>query len=88
MRESKIEKAVKKHAEENGWLVFKFTSPNRKGVPDNVFGKKNRRQVYPEFKATGKTPTKLQARTFAKMRKHGFYVPVIDSIEKGKKIFT
>ena len=87
MRESEIERKVKKHARLNGWLVFKFTSPGRRGVPDNIF-LKNKRVVFPEFKAIDSKPNKLQEHTFKKIREQRFHVPIIDSTEQGKKLFT
>ncbi len=87
VKESKIEQAVKKYARENGWLVFKFTSPGRRGVPDKIF-LKEKNAVFPEFKSPGKKPGPLQEKTLEKIRKQGFNAPVIDKIEAGKKIFT
>jgi len=87
MKESEIEKKVKQHAKLNGWLVFKFTSPGRRGVPDNIF-LKNKTDIFPEFKFFGKKPNKLQEHLFKKIRKQGFHVPIIDSTEQGKKLFT
>jgi len=87
MRESEIERKVKQHAKLNGWLVFKFTSPGRRGVPDNIF-LKNKRAVFPEFKVPGARPNKLQEHIFKKIRDQGFYVPIIDSTERGKKLFN
>ena len=87
MRESEIERKVKKHARLNGCLVFKFTSPGRRGVPDNIF-LKNKHVVFPEFKILGAKPNKLQEHIFKKIREQGFHVPIIDSTEQGKKLFT
>jgi len=87
VKESKIEKIVTKNAEENGWLVFKFTSPGRRGVPDKIF-LKEKNAVFPEFKSPGKKPGPLQEKTLEKIRKQGFHAPVVDNIEEGQRIFT
>lgn len=79
MRESKIEKDCSEWAKQNGWLGFKFSSPNHKGVPDRLYIKGGL-TVYVEFKAPGKKPTKLQERVIARMRKHGAIVHVIDNL--------
>ena len=46
MRESAIEKAICRYAKSVGILQFKFTSPNRSGVPDRIFLPPNRQVVY------------------------------------------
>ena len=46
------------------------------------------RIVFVEFKAPGKKPTKLQAHTHEKLRKQGYEVYVIDSIEAGAELFA
>lgn len=80
MRESTIEKACSNWAKNNGWLVYKFSSPNQKGVPDRLFIKGGV-TVYVEFKAPSKQPTKYQLHTINKMRLHGAVVHVIDNLE-------
>jgi hypothetical protein len=85
--ESTIEKTVCKHAKHNDWLVYKFSSPAQRGVPDRVFLKAGR-IVFVEFKATGKKATKQQIATHEKIRSQGFEVHVIDNIEAGKALFN
>jgi hypothetical protein len=82
MLESYIERRVVGMAQKNDWLTFKFTSPSRRGVPDHIFIKDGR-IVFIEFKAPGKPPTPLQARTIRKMLNAGAEVHVCDSIEDG-----
>jgi hypothetical protein len=85
--ESTIEKAVCKHAKLSDWLVYKFSSPAQRGVPDRVFLKAGR-VVFVEFKATGKKATKQQIATHEKIREQGFDVFVIDNLEVGKALFN
>ena len=79
MRESTIEKNCSTWAKNNGWLGYKFSSPQQRGVPDRLFIK-NGSTVYIEFKAPGKQATKYQLHTIAKMTAHGAIVHVIDNI--------
>ncbi len=68
-----------------GCLSYKFTSPARRGVPDQMY-------IYEgvvffiEYKAPGETLRKLQAHTIKVMRKHGATVYVIDDIEEGRSV--
>lgn len=80
MRESFIERKCCEWAKVNGWLAFKFTSPNNRAVPDRLFIKDGR-VVFVEFKAPGKQPTKLQASVINLMRARGATVFVIDNYE-------
>ncbi|EGG92988.1 hypothetical protein IMCC1989_1941 [gamma proteobacterium IMCC1989] len=87
MRESVIEKKVTEYAKEQGWLSYKWSSPNSRGVPDRLYFKRCL-VVVVEFKATNKKPSKLQKEIHKKLNEQGFLVHVIDSIETGKQLFT
>lgn len=80
MRESYIERSCTQWAKNNGWLSYKFTSPGCVSVPDRIY-MKDGYIVFVEFKAPGKHPTKLQARTIEKMQSAGCTVLIIDNIE-------
>ena len=82
MRESVIEKKVGDYATSKGWLVYKFSSPNTRAVPDKIF-MRNGVVFFIEFKAPGKLPTKLQYANHKRIKEHGVSVFVIDDIEKG-----
>jgi len=84
MLESAIESAVCKYAKTKGWLVYKFVSPNNRGVPDRIM-LRNGVIIFVEFKATGKQPTTLQQYIIKRIRGEKFKVYVIDSVEIGKK---
>jgi len=84
MLESAIESAVCKYAKSKGWLVYKFVSPNNRGVPDRIM-LRNGVIIFVEFKATGKQPTTLQQYIIKRIRGEKFKVYVIDSVEIGKK---
>jgi hypothetical protein len=84
--EKKIEAAVCDYAKSKGLLVYKFTSPSRAAVPDRMFVLPSGHTFFVEFKAEGKKPTPAQEREHARLRGHGVYVAVIDSIDTGKHL--
>jgi len=81
MLESKIEKALVERVKTLGGLCEKFTSPNRRAVPDRIVTLPENRIIFVELKAPKKKPTVLQARDHAKRRALGCDVRVIDSLE-------
>lgn len=78
MRERDIEDWAVRKAREQGWWVRKFTSPNRRSAPDDVFAKRGR-VFWIEFKATGEAPTPLQRKEHLEMEAAGLTVYVCDS---------
>lgn len=86
MRESKIEEAVCKYAEERGFLQRKFSSPGHASVPDRMFVHPTGYVFFIEFKATGFKPTPAQEREHVRLRNYNVAVSVCDDIEQGKKI--
>ena len=85
MLEKDIEKKVKAYAKSKGWLVFKFSSPAHRGVPDGMFIRDGR-VFFIEFKQLGKKATKLQQITIDKIICEDIKVFVCDSVEQGKGI--
>lgn len=85
--ESKVESTVCKYAQAKDWLVFKFSSPNNRGVPDRIFMRKGV-MFFIEFKKLGKETTKLQKFVGSLIRKAGFAVYEIDNIEDGIKLIN
>jgi len=81
MLESKIERALVRRVESLGGLCEKFTSPNRRAVPDRIVTLPGGRIVFIELKAPGAKPTKLQLLDHANRRALGCDVRVIDSLE-------
>ena len=82
MRESTIEKRLKRGIEALGGLCEKFTSPGRRSVPDRLVSLPGGRIVFVELKAPKKEPTALQAKDHARRRALGFDVRVINTVEK------
>ena len=87
VREKYIETRVCEFAKKRGWLVYKWSSPNNRGVPDRIFVR-DRIVILIEFKAPGKKPTPLQNRTHEKLRAEGMEVYVIDNINDGKDLLA
>lgn len=81
--EKDIEKSVCDHAKQLGCLVYKFTSPSRRSVPDRLF-------IMPggvffiEFKRRGQKPTAGQAVEIAKIRATGVQVFIVDDKLEGR----
>lgn len=73
MLERDIESWSKRKAKAAGYWVRKFKSPGNRSVPDDVFARRGR-TFYVEFKATGETPTPLQADEHRQMREAGLTV--------------
>ena len=81
MRESKIENFFVQGCKKNGWLCLKFVSPSMTGLPDRIILMPKGRIFFAELKAPGKKPRPIQQVVHNKLRKLGFSVCVIDSIE-------
>lgn len=81
MRESTIENALVKRVKELGGKCEKFTSPNRRAVPDRLVTLPGNVIIFVELKAPGKKPTKLQDKDHRERKSLGCDVRVIDSKE-------
>lgn len=86
MLEKEIEAAVCKYAKEKGFEVYKFSSPNRVGVPDRMFVAPFQRVFWIEFKRAGGVPTPVQEREARKLTDCGFTVYLVDDVAQGKQI--
>jgi hypothetical protein len=75
MLEKTIETALIKRVKALGGMAEKFTSPNKRSVPDRIVTLPLGVIIFVELKAPGKLPTELQRRGL------GCDVRVIDSIE-------
>lgn len=84
--EKDIEAAVVKHAKSLGMLVYKFTSPSRRSVPDRMFITQAGVVFFIEMKRRGEKPTTAQALEIAKIRAQGVKCFVVDNVADGKKV--
>jgi hypothetical protein len=85
MLEKDIERRSCEWARANGWLVYKFTSPSRRSVPDRMFIRGGR-VVFIEFKRPGGELTSGQVREIERLRAAGAEVHVAYSVEDVKEI--
>jgi len=85
MLERDIEAYLVKRCKEIGALADKFTSPQRRSVPDRLitFGG---RVLFVELKATGKKPTEAQVRDHERRRAAGAEVVWLDSREGADRV--
>jgi len=84
--EKDIEAKVCAFAKSHGMLVYKFTSPQRRSVPDRLFITRIGVVFFIEFKKKGKKPTEGQAREIARLRATGVQVFIVDEVDEGKRI--
>lgn len=85
MLERDIEAYLVKRCKEIGALADKFTSPQRRSVPDRLitFGG---RVLFVELKATGKKPTEAQVRDHERRRAAGAEVVWLDSEDAADEV--
>lgn len=83
MFERDIERIVTKHATDQGFLSYKFTSPNNRGVPDRIYISPTGQVIFVEFKQKGKWLTKLQYYIFNKFESRGCKIHVVDDVISG-----
>lgn len=81
MLERTVEAYLVKKVKEAGGIAYKFTSPQRRSVPDRICLFPGGRIVFVEVKAPGKKPTSLQAREHVRLDDYGHTVAVIESKE-------
>lgn len=81
MNEQAIEKRLKKEIELIGGKALKFVSPGLQGVPDRIVLLPKGKMVFVELKAPGEKPRPIQSLRIKELRKLGFDVRVLDSID-------
>jgi hypothetical protein len=84
--EKDIEAKCVQHAKSLGILIYKFTSPSRRSVPDRLFVLPGGRVFWVEFKRGGHKPTAAQEVEIEKIRKQGGTVYVVDNVKSGNTI--
>ncbi|MCI7804439.1 MAG: VRR-NUC domain-containing protein [Oscillospiraceae bacterium] len=88
MRESFIEEKLTKAVKQNGGVCWKFTSPGTAGVPDRIILMPEGRIAFVEVKAPGEKPRPLQQSRHRLLRRLGFKVYVLDTLEDIEKIIS
>lgn len=81
MKESKLERQLKREVESLGGKALKFTSPGLSGVPDRLVLLPGGRAVFVEMKSTGENLRPLQEKRKRELENLGFKVYKLDSSE-------
>ena len=84
MLERELEKKFTTYCNQCGFLCYKFTSPNKKGVPDRLIVGEDNNVAFLELKRKGQKPTKLQIREIEKLQKRGILADWCDNLEDAK----
>lgn len=82
MLEKQIERKLVESVRKAGGLCPKFVSPGMDGMPDRLVLMPGGRILFVELKAPGRHPRPLQLHRHDQLRKLGFDVYVIDSLEQ------
>lgn len=80
--EARIEEYLRVQVGMVGGIAYKFTSPNRRSVPDRMCVFPTGEIIFVECKAPGKHPTPAQAREIARLRGLRCTVHVVDSKDR------
>lgn len=84
MKESEkiVERKLVEMCKLNGGMCIKLLSFHINGLPDRLCIFPKAKLVFVELKTTGEKPRKIQLFMHDKLRKMGFRVEVIDTVEK------
>ena len=82
MREKEIEKKLTQAVKNMGGICPKLVSPGFDGMPDRIVLLPKGRMAFVEVKAPGERPRPLQMARHRLLRRLGFRVYVLDSIEQ------
>lgn len=88
MREKEIEKKLTQAVKNMGGICPKFVSPGFDGMPDRIVLLPKGRMAFVEVKAPGESPRPLQLARHRLLRRLGFRVYVMDSVEQIKVILS
>ena len=86
MREKDVERKLIQAVRHSGGLALKFVSPGFNGVPDRMLLLMGGKVAFCEVKAPGEKPRPLQVHRMEQLRKMGFRVYVIDSVEQIRSV--
>jgi hypothetical protein len=82
LSEKQIEKAFVKAVRQKGGIAPKFVSPGFDGMPDRLVLLPDGKTAFAEIKAPGKKPGPLQESRHELLRRLGYRVYVIDSMDE------
>ena len=81
MSEKQLEKRLVFWCSKNNYMCIKLLSTFIKGLPDRMIIGDNRTVEFVEFKSTGMKLRRVQVYIHEKLKKYGFTVYIIDSID-------
>lgn len=84
-REKVFEKELSAYVARQGGFPVKLLSQFTNGLPDRMYLLPDGYTLFVEFKTTGKKPTAIQSLQHDRLRKLGFHVLVVDSVESYNK---
>ena len=84
--EKQIERQLTLMAKSRGGIAPKFVSPSFAGMPDRLILMPGGMMAFAELKAPGMKPRPLQVTRHEMLRRLGFKVYVVDTIEKVKEV--
>ena len=84
--EHTIETTVCRYAKDKGWIVYKFSNPYHRGVPDRIFITPYGKIIFIEFKSSIGKLGPSQIREHDRLKKHNVIIHVINDITKGKEL--
>lgn len=82
MEENRVENYLKKQVEKIGGKAYKWNPTGVIGVPDRMVLLPGGKVIFIELKAPGEKPRKIQEYRARELRKLGFQVECIDTVEK------
>ena len=88
MLEKEIEAHLTRRVSERGGIAYKFTSPQRRNVPDRLVLLPGGSALFVECKRPGAKATAAQKREHERMRALGFAVAVVDSKEQIEELLA
>ena len=88
MRERAIERRLIQAVRQCGGLALKFVSPGFNGVPDRLLLFMGGKVAFVEVKAPGEGPRPLQVHRMEQLRRMGFKVFVLDSVNQIEGIIS
>jgi hypothetical protein len=80
--ERDVEKKLVARVKALGGMCEKFTSPNKRSVPDRIVTLPGGRIIFVECKRPGAKPTELQLRDHVARRELGCDVRVVSTVEE------
>lgn len=86
MREKEVERRLVEAVRRRGGIAPKLVSPGYDGMPDRLVLMDGGRMAFVELKAPGKLPRKLQMKRMDELKRLGYLVKVVDSVDKIREV--